>query len=88
MKIVTSSPHAPCVVPALKTQMIFFQSVFNAGNRLLRIRGRQLTFPGVNGDVTYAERYAIAAGILACHENAEKVITTPLHLVESFIFFW
>ena len=61
--------------------------VLNAGNRLLRFRGRQLAFPGVNGDVTYVRRRAIAAGILACHENAEKVIT-PLQVVESFILFW
>ena len=61
--------------------------VLNAGNRLLRFRGRQLAFPGVNGDVTYVRRRAIAAGILACHENAEKVIT-PLQVVESFVFFW
>ena len=32
------------------------------------------------------QRRAIAAGLLACHENAEKVITTSLQVVESFIF--
>ena len=36
------------------------------------------------------KRRAIAAGILlvACHENAKNVITTPRQVVESSIFFW
>ena len=61
------------VVPALKTHMGFFFRasltrgiVFKIPGTVSRLpRGRYLAFPGVNGDVTYVKRRAIAAGILA-----------------------
>ena len=53
---------------------------------VFKIPGTVTRLPGVNGDVTYVKRRTIAAGILACHENAEKVIT-PLQVVESFRYF-
>ena len=41
----------------------------------------------VNGDVTYVKRRVIAAGLPACHENAENVITTPLRWLKVSFFF-
>ena len=68
--------------PRFKDANVFFLERLQRGESSFKIPGTV-----THGDVTYVKRRAIAAGILACHGNAEKVIT-PLQVVESFIFFW
>ena len=61
----------------------FFSKRLERGESSVRFWGLNLDIPGVNGDVTFVKRLAVAAGISARHENTEKMTITPRQVVES-----